>query len=132
MQNDNENHGDAQEERTPKEQLKITNKKRKLPPKQIIEYALNKDKAEKLKTEIRVECGVRTLYWNHTKNYSTLMKQEEDNYVSEKIKKYNLSKFLTFFTEKNYHYSLLRKFLHEYTKKEPFKPEDRQKVSISL
>jgi hypothetical protein len=131
MQSLDENQGEGADEKTPKEQLKVTSKKKKLPPRQIIEMALNKDKAEKLKKEIRMECGVRTLYWNHTKNYSTLMKQEEENYVTEKIKKYNLSKFLTFFMERNYHYSLLRKFLREYTKNEPFRPEDRQKVVFS-
>jgi biotin synthase-like enzyme len=129
MQTYGENQADKTDEKTPKEQLKVISKKKKFLPRQLIETALNKDKAEKLKKEIRFECGVRTLYWNHTKNYSTLNKQEEDNYVAEKVKKYNLSKFLTFFMEKNYQYSLLRKFIREYIKDEPFSPEDRQKVT---
>lgn len=129
MQASGENKDEAVDDKTPREQLKVMNKKKKVLPRQIIETALNKDKAERLKKEIRVECGVRTLYWNHTKNYSTFMKQEEENYVLEKIKKYNVSKFLSFFMGRNYHYSLLRKFLREYTRTEPFKPDDREKVA---
>lgn len=133
MQNDSRNsESNEKDKKKTNESLKVISKKKKIAPKQILETAMNKDKAEKLKKEIRNECGVRTMYWNHTKNYSTLMKQEEDNYVSEKVKKYNISKFLSFFLQKNYHYSLLRKFVREYIKNEPFKPEDRQKVTISL
>jgi hypothetical protein len=112
------------------EALKVTNKQKKLTPKQIINKALNKEKADKLKSEIRLEHGVRTLYWNHTKNYSKQMQLEESNYVAENVKKYTLHKFLKFFMEKPYHFSMIRKFVHEYLQKEALKPEDRYLVDI--
>lgn len=129
MQSDRDKAKEADKEpKTPKEDFKVVTKKKKLVPKQLIEISLNKDKADKFKKEVQHNCGVRTMYWNHTKNYSPFNKQEEENYVAEKVKKYRLSKFLSFFIEKNYHYSLLRRFIKEYTKESPFNPEDRYKV----
>lgn len=129
MQSDRDkDKNEAKEPTTPKEDFKVVTKKKKLVPKQLVETALNQDKADKFKLEIQHNCGVRTMYWNHTKNYSPFHKQEIENYVAEKAKKYKLTKFLSFFLEKNYQYSLLRKFIKEYIKEQPFQPEERFKV----
>ena len=103
---------------------------KKLTAKQISEWALNQEKADKFKNEVRYGFGVKTLYWNHTKNYSKIFKQEEQLYVEEKAKKYQVGKFLRYFEEKAYHYSLLRKFVREYFTKRPFEKSERVRVDF--
>lgn len=111
-----------------KESLSLTNRAKRLTPKQIVQTALNKAKAEQLKIEIQHSYGLRSMYWNHTKNYAKFVKDGEDLYVKEQIKKYPIAKFLDFFLEKPYNYSLARRFLKEYIKKDPFTPDTRKKV----
>lgn len=119
---------DAKAKAKGKETISVTNKTKRFTPKQIAANAMNKEKADKFKNEIRYGFGVKTVYWNHTKNYSKIFKQDEQTYVEDHAKKYPVRKFLRYFEKKAYHYMLLRKFVREYFKKQPFNEEERKLV----